>query len=432
MFEVRKTTDVQSNETSNSGGMNAETQKMASSRLISMDFVRVLALLGVILFHASGAYANVPYWSIQNGTSNIAIGIRELVDVFIMPLFFFLAGYFTLSSLSKKGGWGFFKSKFWELGFVWIVIVILVIPFSWWIVNRHTATGSYLTTWFTWIQSAGQTRLGVFETPAQSVHLHFWFISLLLAFFITFLLIYKIASNHTGSLFGVGNADLTSKKTAQAILGFGVLCTVGYFVSLLLVQDSSWLTINLFLEFQPSKLFIFATCFGLGIYAFSKNWFTNGKQIGKLSLWIPATILLSAAFLIVGQEVFQNPLTTTSLAPAYLLVYALLRSFLLLSITFTICSLGVRFFNRPYSAISSIANNSYNIYLLHLFFVSMFQDILMIWPGPIEIKIAVVFGISLSISYAISRWVFKRTSRWKGLIILAVISFVLPVAATLL
>ena len=302
--------------------IKTEEQKQATSRLVSMDFVRVLALFGVILFHASGAYANIPYWSVQNGTSNIAIGIRELVDVFIMPLFFFLAGYFTLSSLRKKGSWGFLKSKFWELGFAWIVIVILVIPFSWWIVNRHTATGGYLTTWFTWIQSIGQTRLGVFETPAQSVHLHFWFISLLFAFFIAFLLIYKIVGNNFAFKHFSVTETATSREKALAILAFGVICAVGYFVSLLLVPDASWLTINLFLEFQPSKLFIFAACFGLGIYAYSKNWFTNGKQIGKLSLWAPATILLSAAFLIVGQDVFQNPMTTTALSPAYLLLYA--------------------------------------------------------------------------------------------------------------
>ncbi len=410
----------------------AQTQT-GSSRLVSMDFVRVLALFGVILFHASGAYANIPYWSVQNGTSNIAIGIRELVDVFIMPLFFFLAGYFTLSSLRMKGSWGFFKSKFWELGFAWIVIVILVLPFSWWIVNRHTATGSYLTTWFTWIQSIGQTRLGVFETPAQSVHLHFWFISLLFAFFIAFLFIYKIVGNNFAvKHFSVSETTTSGRKTALALLTFGVICVVGYFVSLLLVPDASWLTINLFLEFQPSKLFIFVACFGLGIYAYSKNWFTNGKQIGKLSLWAPATILLSAAFLVVGQDVFQNPLITTTLSPAYLMLYAAVRSFLLLSVMITVCSLGVRYFSRPSHAISSIANNSYYIYLLHLFFVSTFQDILMIWTGSIEIKIAMVFGISLLISYSISRWIFKKTSRWKGLIVLAIISFVLPVAATLL
>ena len=326
----------------------AQTQTAVhTSRMVSMDFVRVLALFGVILFHASGAYANIPYWSVQNGTSIVAIGIRELVDVFIMPLFFFLAGYFTLSSLRKKGSWGFFKSKFWELGFAWIVIVILVLPFSWWIVNRHTATGSYLTTWFTWMQSAGQTRLGVFETPTQSVHLHFWFISLLFAFFIAFLIFYKIAGNFVVKHFSTAETAASSRKTALALLAFGVICAVGYFVSLLLVPDASWLTINLFLEFQPSKIIIFVACFGLGVYGFSKNWFVDGKQIGRLSLWAPATILLSAAFLVVGQDVFQNPLTTTVLSPAYLLLFATLRSFLLLSIIVTVCSLGVRYFNRP-------------------------------------------------------------------------------------
>ena len=412
----------------------SETQKTASSRLVSMDFVRVFALFGVILFHASGAYSLfTPYWSVHDGTSVVATSLRELVDVFIMPLFFFLAGYITLSSLSKKGSWGFFKSKFWELGFVWTVVVVFVLPFSWWVVNRQTVTGSYLTTWSTWIQSIGQTRLGVFETPAQSVHLHFWFISLLFAFFIAFLVIYKVARNFAVKHFSVGEAAIAaSKKTTLAMLAFALSCVVGYFVSLLLVPDTSWLTINLFLEFQPSKLFIFAACFGLGVYGYSQKWFADGKQLGRLSLWIPATVLLSAAFIVVGQDVFQNPLTSTALSPAYLMLYAAIRSFLLLSIVMTICSLGVRYFNRPNHTISSIANNSYNIYLLHLFFVSTFQDILMIWPGPIEIKIAMVFGISLLISFAVSRWIFKKTGRWKGLIVLAIISFVLPVAATLL
>ncbi len=203
--------------------LGTQNQQVGSSRLVSMDFVRVLALFGVILFHASGAYANIPYWNVQNGVSNFAIGIRELVDVFIMPLFFFLAGYFTLSSLSKRGSWGFFKSKFWELGFTWIIVVILVIPFSWWVVNRNAATGNYLTTWVTWIQSAGQTRLGVFDTPAQSVHLHFWFISLLFAFFIAFLFIYKLASNFTSFRFGIEKTELTSRKTALAILVFAIV-----------------------------------------------------------------------------------------------------------------------------------------------------------------------------------------------------------------
>jgi glucans biosynthesis protein C len=140
-------------------------QKVGSSRLVSMDFVRVLALFGVILYHASGAYSlYTPYWTVHDGTSIVATSLRELVDVFIMPLFFFLAGYFTLNSLRRKGNWGFFKGKFWELGFAWIVIVILVIPFSWWAIDRQYGSGSggYLGTWSHWVGSLGQTNLGVF------------------------------------------------------------------------------------------------------------------------------------------------------------------------------------------------------------------------------------------------------------------------------
>jgi peptidoglycan/LPS O-acetylase OafA/YrhL len=71
----------------------SEPQKQTGSRMVAMDFVRIAALFGVILYHAAGAYAtNTPYWGVHDGSSAIATGIRELVDVFIMPLFFFLAG----------------------------------------------------------------------------------------------------------------------------------------------------------------------------------------------------------------------------------------------------------------------------------------------------------------------------------------------------
>jgi peptidoglycan/LPS O-acetylase OafA/YrhL len=415
--------------------MNKRQEQMPS-RIASMDFVRISALLGVVLYHAAGAYAtNTPYWNVHDGSSMIATGIRELVDVFIMPLFFFLAGYFTLSSLRRKGHLGFFKGKFWELGFAWLVIVILVLPFSWWAVNMRSATnaGGYLSFWLTWLGGIGQTRLGVFDSPAQNIHMHFWFISLLFCFFVVFILLHKTKSVLTGVTSNPAKVESpSSRKTLLVLLAFGVVCVAGYFISLLLVPDTSWLTIKLFLQFQPSKIFIFAACFGLGIYGYSRNWFLDGKPLGRLSIWVPATILLAVGFMVVGQSVFQNPLSTQVLPPANLLLYASVRSFLLLSFLVTFCSLGIRYFNRPSRSISTLADNSYYIYMIHLFLVSTFQDMLMIWPqGPIEIKILTVFGVSLSISYAISRWIFKTTPRWWGLLILVIISLVLPLAASI-
>ena len=171
---------------------------------------------------------------------------------------------------------------------------------------------------------------------------------------------------------------------------------------------------KLFLQCEPSKLIIFAACFGLGIYGYSKNWFIDGKPLGRLSIWGPAAIVLTVAFMIVGQSVFQNPISTQALGPAYLLLYAAIRSFLLLAVLVTLCSLGVQYFNRP------------------SLFISTFQDIMEIWPGgPVEIKMLIVFAASLSISYVISRWIFKKIPRWWGLLIMVALFFVVPLALTM-
>ncbi len=107
-------------------------------------------------------------------------------------------------------------------------------------------------------------------------------------------------------------------------------------------------------------------------------------------------------------------------------------AFLLLAVLVTFCSLGMRFFNRPNRFINTIADNSYYIYLVHIYFVNVFQDILMIWPnGPIEIKIVIVWALSLAISYPISRWIIKKLPRWWGLLIMVALFFVIPVVLTM-
>ncbi len=388
-------------------------QKQTQGRLLALDFVRISALLGVVIYHSAAAYStNTPYWSVHDGSSVFATGIRELVDVFIMPIFFFLAGYFTLSSLRKRGYWSFFKSKFWELGYIWLLTVIIILPLAWWGTNLKSSGSSisYLSYWLTWLGSVGQTRLGAANDPGQMVHMHFWFVSLLFYFFIVFILLYQAKNKLLGISSNTTKPESLSNKSVLLILmTFGLVTSIGYFISLLLVPDTSWLTVKLFLQFQPSKLFLYIAYFGLGLYGYSRNWFINGNPLGRLSIWAPATVLLAAGFLVVGKDVFLNPSATTSLSPAYLLLFALIRSFFLLSVLVTLISFAVRYLNRPSRLIHTVADNSYYIYLVHIFIVSILQDVLMIWPqGPVFVKILAVFFISISMSYALSRWVFRK------------------------
>lgn len=396
-------------------------QQQTQGRLLALDFVRVAALLGVVIYHSAAAYStNTPYWSVHDGSSVIATGIRELVDVFIMPIFFFLAGYFTLSSLRKRGYRSFFKSKFWELGYIWLLVVIVILPILWWaiVIKSSGSSTGFIGSWLTWIRTIGQTHLGIATNTSQMVHMHFWFVSLLFSFFLVFIFFWKVKDK----LFGISSnttkpASPSNKSMLLILMIFGLVTTVGYFISLLLVPDTSWLTVNLFLQFQPAKIFLYIAYFGLGIYGSSRNWFINGNALGRLSVWAPITVVLAAAFIVVGQNVFLNPATTTSLSPAYLLLFAFIRSFFLFSALVTLSSFAMKYFNRPSRLIHTVSEHSYYIYLIHAIVVSIFQDMLMIWPqGPAIVKIMVVFLMTTVMSYVLSRWVFKKLTlrKWFG------------------
>lgn len=243
--------------------------------------------------------------------------------------------------------------------------------------------------------------------------MHFWFISLLFAFFVAFIVVYWAKTRVWKTASGTGKllmAESQSNKTKLTILlGFGVVVTLGYFVSLLVLPDTSWLNVNLLFQFEPSKIFIFMAFFALGIYGFSRGWFANGSSIGRLSIWAPLMLLSGAAFWALGQDVFPNPATTNSLSPAYLFLFALVRTFFLLSVMMTFITLGFRFFNRPNRIINTLSEHSYYMYMVHVFVVILAQELLMLWQGgPAAVKLFVVVLVSLPLTYALSRWVFEK------------------------
>jgi fucose 4-O-acetylase-like acetyltransferase len=83
----------------------------------------------VVVYHSCGAYATVaPHWVVHDTSSSMADVIRELFDVFMMPVLFFVAGYFALTSLEKKGTWEFLKDKVKRLVVPWALAVLIFVP----------------------------------------------------------------------------------------------------------------------------------------------------------------------------------------------------------------------------------------------------------------------------------------------------------------
>jgi hypothetical protein len=173
---------------------------------------------------------------------------------------------------------------------------------------------------------------------------------------------------------------------------------------------------------------LLAGYFAFGVYAQSRGWLADGKAPGSLALWSALSGFLTIAYLVIGQPVFADTAGTAHLPTGFLMAFAFIRSFLLLSLLMLLVSIGASHWNRSRWLDRQLAATSYNIYLTHFWFVLIIQGALIKWTGGVVLaKVAIVFAGSLVLSYALSRWVLGRFSRAFALGILALFVFCLAV-----
>jgi glucan biosynthesis protein C len=376
-----------------------------TNRLLFFDMVRNLAMLSVILFHAVAAYSTVtPHWGLHDGSFVAADIIRHLFDVFMMPVFFFVAGYFALPSLTKQGWWGFLKGKLRRIGIPWLLAILLVLPML-----RHMKPNvgphpAFWTDWLVHLKSFGTFQIGLW-TPERTGQLHFWFLSLLLSFFIILTLSCAI-SNKRSILVDSSSTKFpaSNKSILSALFVTAVLASLGYFLVNLMTPEKSWITIDLLLQFQPTSLISYIACFTLGAYAYWRQWFAGDAFPNRLMIWILLSILLTAGFFIAGRDVFSHFSDSHKLPPLLLLGFSFTRTFLCLTFLVLFIAYARKYWNRPSKFSQNLSANSYNIYLVHFFFVIFFQGGLTAWHGSQAMaKAGIVFLFTLPFSYGFSR-----------------------------
>lgn len=397
------------------------------ARVFFMDNVRYLMVVLVVLYHSVAAYALVaPHWAIHDSPLVAADIVRELLDVFIMPVLFFTAGYFALPSLKKRGPWRFVVDKSKRLLVPWALAVFVVLPLA--LYDQPVKPiRPFWRYWLAWV-TGFQLRLRPTETAVTvSTQAVYWFISLLFVFFAVLALGYAVIERRRPSS---AEAPVAGPRTsaAVALTVFGVLICAVYFASLLLVPDSSWFTLSAFLEFQVTRLPLFAGCFALGVYAQSHEWFSTGRTPGSLAVWTALAAAASVAFLAFGRPMFTPEGATAAHAIGYLLGFAALRSLLLVSVLVVSLYLGARFWNRSGGLDRLLAPASYDIYLVHMFVVVGLQTALLTWvAGPAAAKIGIVFVAGLALSFALAKWLVGRHARAFAVGILALFALCLVI-----
>jgi len=408
----------------------SRTINLDTNRLLFFDLMRNLAMLLVVLYHAVAAYSTfTPHWTVHDGSSAAADMIRHLLNVFIMPVFFFIAGYFALLSLNRQGAWLFLQGKLKRVGIPWLLAVFMIIPLVRYGGELKANAGHSILPfwhyWITYLKHFGTFQIGLW-TPGQTHQMHFWFLSLLLVFFAVFVLGHSVIMKRCGSSarFPAGEAA-AHVSILKALFVAAVLTTLGYFMVSFLTPDLSWIMVDLLLQFQPASLILYITCFALGVIAYYRQWFSGAEFPRRLVVWVPIGLLLTAGFFIIGQDIFNHPAASHRLSPLLLLAFSFIRTLLCLTVLVILVAYSRRYWNCPSGFNQALAANSYYIYLVHIFFVTVLQDILMIWPGgPAMVKASIVFLVALPLSYGVSRLI-NRFPRGFVIFLCALFAFIL-------
>jgi fucose 4-O-acetylase-like acetyltransferase len=158
-----------------------ERSRGKSVRLHYLDWLRVLATLGVFLFHAVHPFDFFD-WEIKNAEQSMVVTVLLGVGFsFGMPLFFLIAGTGSWFSLRRRTGRQYAGERFKRLLIPFIIGAILLSPiqlyFTW---SHQTQTALFEGSFLEFLESY-EIRFSpmVFGAP---LGFHLWFVGFLFAF----------------------------------------------------------------------------------------------------------------------------------------------------------------------------------------------------------------------------------------------------------
>jgi fucose 4-O-acetylase-like acetyltransferase len=139
------------------------------------------------------------------------------------PLLFFIAGYFSLPSLKKKGAGAFIKDKIKQLMIPWARAVLVVLPLA----LYDQPVRPFWRYWLRTISNDLDFRLNFPQYGSHFPNVS-WFISLLFTFFAVFALLHTMMRewrNRTAAL--PGQKITHDNSVLMALLLLGVLTSTG-------------------------------------------------------------------------------------------------------------------------------------------------------------------------------------------------------------
>lgn len=361
---------------------------MQNVRHRALDNLRVLIIFLVVLLHASLSYMTyAPEWwyVLDPGRSLFFTGLVLLIDVPIMLIMFFLAGYFTYSSLAKRGARVFLRDKLVRIGIPWVFgSLVLAPPTAYMIYFSRKIPISLWTFW-------GTDFWG--KAFQQSVY---WYLGVLLLFFALTALVF--ATNRKFA----GWDQTVTRPSWRLFVGFILGMTATSLLLNLTHPLDQWSHIYV-LVFQPARVPLYIGYFVLGIFAHQRGWFTDQGYSPTLARWLP--LCLTSGLIYLGWRLTLPPAVQTLLSKA--ITTLLFNLFCFTSLTASVALFRVHAGGEtPFWR--SQARNSYGIYYLHPLVLYPLALVFVPLPLSIYLKAAAITLLAYLASWGLSAAVLTR------------------------
>jgi glucans biosynthesis protein C len=371
-----------------------------SKTSLALNNLRGYAILIVLAFHSSIAYVvhqpaaalpfdQPPYGWMANPIvdSNRWLGFDlfcAFTFLYMMQLMFFLSGLFVWPSLKRKGAGAFLYDRFMRLGVPFAFGVCLLMPVGYFAVYRQTSIDPSWPAYWSHL-------VALPFWPSGPL----WFLWVLLALNAAAAALFRIAP-------AVMELPARLAERSNPIRLFCTLAVISALVGFLFegfFTPWQWINFGPF-AFQPFFVPQYAVFFLFGLAIGSRGlerglFASEGRLAERWGRWL-ASALASFALWIALAALIVGGHTIPGLQIGSVLAQELFTA----TACFAAAAIFQRFAARPWPILDSISENAYGIYLFHYAFVLWMQYLLLGAALPAIAKAALVFGVTLSMSWA--------------------------------
>ena len=329
-----------------------------------MDNLRSIIIFLVVLYHVGGVYESADlwgwFWIVDDPDTITWAGIVGIMlDTFMMPTMFFIAGYLTPPSLEKKTGWRFIKGKFKRLMIPWVIAVFTLLPL--YKVIFLYSRGLPQENWASYLY---------FNTINSQNWL--WFLPLLFAFNLIYLMAYKLNIK-------LPKISLAWMAGISFVLSLGFSYLIGNMAGF-----RSWTTTPI-LDFENERLLAHFLFYVAGAMAFRQKLFAELPKKKKLYMIANSVSWLPVTFHII-LRIWPFMTSDFSVTPLYRILWFV--SFHLSSLVMVYVMVeSFRFYlNKTGKLWGALNRNSYGVYIIHVALIGVFGTLLLFTGIPAVVK----------------------------------------------